>query len=492
MARNTLVYLSVVGLFVAGIAGVLRVGAGLAVAPPAASATATDAVEGPPGPPDSSLGVLGRLGANARHPLALMLLQVVVIVVAAKLVGALCGRIGQPPVIGEMLAGILLGPSLLGWLWPGSQALIFPASSMDSLRLLSQIGVILFMFVVGLELDLTQLRHRSRTAVWVSHASILVPFFLGSLCALAVYRSLAPAGVPFSAFALFLGIAMSITAFPVLARIIEERGLGGTALGATAIACAAVDDVTAWCVLAAVVAIVKADALTGALVTVLLAGAFIAFMLLAVKPLTTRWFGVPGGGEQRAKSLLAGALSFLFLSALATEVIGIHALFGAFLAGVAMPADAGVRAYLKSRLEALGSIFLLPLFFAFTGLRTEVGLLADPRSWLICLALIVVAITGKLAGSMLAARATGLSWNDSFALGALMNTRGLVELIVLNLGYDLGILSPSIFTMLVLMALATTFMTGPLLALHQRWKLRASRVRSEAPSPGARLGRGLG
>jgi len=345
------------------------------------------------------------------------------------------------------------------------------------------------MFVVGLDLDLTELRHRSRTAVWVSHASILVPFFLGSLCALAVYRSLAPAGVPFSAFALFLGIAMSITAFPVLARIIEERGLGGTALGATAIACAAVDDVTAWCILAAVVAIVKADALTGALVTVLLAGAFIAFMLLAVKPLTTRWFGHTGGGEQRAKALLAGALSFLFLSALATEVIGIHALFGAFLAGVAMPADTGVRAYLKSRLEALGSIFLLPLFFAFTGLRTEVGLLADLRSWLICLALIAVAITGKLAGSMLAARATGLSWNDSFALGALMNTRGLVELIVLNLGYDLGILSPSIFTMLVLMALATTFMTGPLLALHQRWKLRASRVGSGAPSLAARIGR---
>jgi Kef-type K+ transport system membrane component KefB len=468
VVRNLAIYVTLVGLFVAGILVLLHLGSHDA----ALRATAVPGVVPGPAAPAEGAGALERLGKNLQEPLALLLLQIVVIVAAARGVGALFARFGQPPVIGEMLAGILLGPSFFGLLAPHTQAALFPASSMGALRMLSQIGVIVFMFVVGIDLDVAHLRQRSHAAVLVSHASIVVPFFLGTGFALFVYRDLAPPGVPFNAFALFLGIAMSITAFPVLARILEERGLAGTSLGATAIACAAVDDVTAWCLLALVVAIVKASALTGALATMALTLAFIAAMLLLVKPLVARLIRPHAADETRAKALLAGVLTFLFLSALATETIGIHALFGAFLAGVAMPAYPSVRDFLKNRLESFSAVVLLPLFFAFTGLRTQVGLLADSTGWLLCLALIAVAIVGKLGGSMLAARVAGMGWGESFALGALMNTRGLVELIVLNLGYDLGILSPRIFAMMVLMALTTTFATGPLLALHERWRRR--------------------
>jgi Kef-type K+ transport system membrane component KefB len=338
---------------------------------------------------------------------------------------------------------------------------------MDALRLLSQIGVILFMFVVGIELDVAHLRQKADAAVLVSHASIVVPFFLGTASALFLYRSLAPAAVPFSAFALFIGVAMSITAFPVLARILEERRLSGTHLGATAIACAAVDDVTAWCMLAVVVAIARSAELTAALMTIGFTLLFIGAMLFAVKPWVARVVGrrtdVGNGGSA---VILAGIFSFIFASALVTELIGIHALFGAFLAGVCMPPDSRLRKFLRERLETFSSVFLLPLFFAFTGLRTQIGLLADWGSWLVCLGIIAVAIAGKLGGSMIAARFTGMGWGDSFALGALMNTRGLIELIVLNLGYDLGVLSPRIFVMLVVTALVTTLMTGPLLHLR--------------------------
>jgi Kef-type K+ transport system membrane component KefB len=348
--------------------------------------------------------------------------------------------------------------------WPAAQHVLFPPASLEALRLLSQLGVILFMFVVGADLDLGSLRQRAHAAVVVSHASIVLPFLLGSLLSLVLYPAMAPAGVSFLAFALFISIAMSITAFPVLARILEERGLTTTVLGATAITCAAVDDVTAWCLLALVVAIAKADAASGALLTVLLTLAFIAFMIGVARPIAHRTIGADVEGKP-AKGLLAGVLCFVFLSALTSEAIGIHALFGAFLAGVAMPRRPVVRDFVIKRLEAFSSVFLLPLFFAFTGLRTEVGLLRDGESWVFFIAVVTVAVIGKLGGSMIAARITGFGWGDAFALGALMNTRGLVELIVLNLGYDLGILSPRIFAIMVLMALLTTFATGPLLQL---------------------------
>jgi Kef-type K+ transport system membrane component KefB len=239
-----------------------------------------------------------------------------------------------------------------------------------------------------------------------------------------------------------------------------------TALGSTALACAATDDVTAWSVLAFVVAFVKARSLGASLLSMGLVLGFVGLMWFWVRPRLPRWMGrgaLPGG--EPGKGLMGGVLVFLFASALATDMMGIHALFGSFLAGVAMPPRGELREFLKVRLEHFSSVFLLPLFFAFTGLRTQVAFLGDSSGWLLCLGLIAVATLGKLGGAMIAARLTGVNWIDAFALGALMNTRGLVELIALNLGYDLGILSPGIFAMLVIMALVTTGLTGPLLNL---------------------------
>ncbi len=468
MPRNFLFYVAVLLVFGTGVYLILDYGATMPGAQAAAAASSAPSHSGVG--PETSKSDRGRIvetfAENVKTPLSVLLLQVIVIVIAARALGTLFRRIGQPSVIGEMVAGILLGPSLLGLLAPGVQEFLFPAASMGALRMLSQIGVILFLFVVGIELDVQHLRRMAHAAVLVSHASIVVPFFLGCLSALFLYRTLAPAGVPFSAFALFIGVAMSITAFPVLARIIEERGLSGTHLGSTAIACAAVDDVTAWCLLAVVVALARANDLTGSLMTIVLTLLFIAAMLFVVRPWLARIAGRRAAARNGSAGLLAGIFAFVLASALFTEMIGIHALFGAFLAGVCMPPDSRLRQFLRERLETFSSVFLLPLFFAFTGLRTQVGLLNDGWSWLVCGGIVVVAIAGKLGGSMLAARWTKMSWGDSFALGTLMNTRGLVELIVLNLGYDLGILSPRIFAMLVLMALITTFMTGPLLHLQ--------------------------
>jgi Kef-type K+ transport system membrane component KefB len=475
MRRNLAFYVLVLVVFGAGIALTLQWGSHLrqdpsvAVAPvKAAPAASTATASAPAKAPD---GILGSLAANLKEPLPLLLLQVIVIAAAARLTGKLFHRFGQPRVIGEMLAGILLGPSLLGWVAPGASAFLFPAASLSGLKMLSQIGVILFMFVVGIELDIRHLRERADSAVLVSHASIVVPFFLGTLLALFLYPTLAPLGLPFSAFALFMGVSMSITAFPVLARILEERRLTHTHLGATAIACAAVDDVTAWCLLAVVVAVAKANGLVGAAVTILLSASFIFLMLKVVRP-RFGWFLARQTHRGLGMGTLAMILIFLFTSALITEVIGIHALFGAFLAGVCIPSEGELRQFLRERLETFSSVLLLPLFFAFTGLRTQVGLLGDSAGWLLCLAVIAVATLGKLGGSMVAARWTGLSWLDSFSLGALMNTRGLVELIALNIGYDLGILSPRIFAMMVLMAVITTMMTGPLVGLVERLRAR--------------------
>src|SRR6185312_8566614 len=315
-------------------------------------------------------------------------------------------------------------------------------------------------------------------ALLVSHASIIVPFFLGVTLALFVYPWLSPPRISFSPFGLFIGVAMSITAFPVLARIIAERELTHTHLGSTAIACAAVDDVTAWCILAMIVALVRADGVSAGLLTIALTLFFIGMMLFVVKRQAERL--AEKSLNATSKTSVAGGLSFVFVSALCTEVIGIHALFGAFLAGVVMPARGSLANFLRERLETLTSVILLPLFFAFTGLRTQIGLLDDWQSWLMCIGIIAVAIAGKLGGSMLAARWTGMSWHESFSIGALMNTRGLIELVVLNIGFELGILSPKIFTMMVIMALTTTFMTGPLLSLAELPNRRRSILNAEA------------
>ena len=407
-------------------------------------------------------------GASGRSPLPTLLLQLITIVLVARALGALFRRIGQPPVIGEIVAGILLGPSLLGAMAPGVFAFLFPPESTGLLKLLAEIGVLLFLFAVGLELDVDRLRSRARTAVVVSHASIIVPYFLGVGLALFLYVEFAPRGVAFLPFALFMGIAMSITAFPVLVRILKERGLFGTHLGSTAVTAAAVDDVTAWSLLAMVVAIAGSQGVWAASVTILMTLAFIGIMLYAVGPLFRRALAGHAEREEPGKTAVAAVLVVLLASALTTEWIGIHALFGAFLAGVVMPRQRRFRAYLTERLEEFSSVFLLPLFFAFTGLRTKIGLLNDARSWIICGVIVLVATAGKLGGSMIAARVSGESWREAFALGALMNSRGLMELIALNVGYELGILSPRIFAMMVIMALVTTFATGPLLSLTYR------------------------
>jgi K+:H+ antiporter len=433
--------------------------------------TSSAQVVASPSPAPSAQSVSGRSYAdrifheNLRNSLSILLVQLVVIIVAARLVGRLFRKIGQPPVLGEIVAGIVLGPSLLGWVSPPTMAFLFPASSMETLKLLSQIGVALFMFVVGMELDVQHLRKKAHTAVMVSNASIIVPFFLGAALSLLLYRSLAPAGTSFTPFALFMGIAMSITAFPVLARILEDRRMSQTYLGSVALTCAAVDDVTAWCMLALVIAVAQSGSVAASFLTIVFALGFIGFMLLVVKPQLARLLTAKTNSAEYSRGVVAGILAFVFASALITEAIGIHALFGAFLAGVVIPSTGGLRGLLKERLGTFSAVALLPLFFAFTGLRMQVNLLNDLQSWLMCAVIVVVAIAGKLGASMLMARWTGMDWRDSFSLGVLMNTRGLVELIVLNIGYDLGILSARAFAMLVLMALITTFMTGPMLSL---------------------------
>jgi Kef-type K+ transport system membrane component KefB len=484
MRRNLLFYVAVLSVFGAGIYFVLAAGARLQSGHAVSENRIESAqVASPSQPPQSEAPPPGQAVApreNLRNPLSILLLQVIVILVAARAVGAIFHKAGQSAVIGEMVAGIILGPSLLGLLSPGAQAFLFPAASLDFLKLLSQIGVIIFMFVVGMDLNVRHLRREAHAAVLVSHASIVVPFFLGVTFSLLVYPSMSPPHISFSAFALFIGVAMSITAFPVLARIVEERGLSGTHLGSTVIACAAVDDVTAWCVLAVIVATVRADGLSGSLLTILLSLLFVGAMLFLLRPQAEHLMSARARNWSGGKRAAAWVLSFLFASALFTEAIGIHALFGAFLAGVVMPSHAGLRNFLRGRLETFSSAFLLPLFFAFTGLRTQLGLLDDWQGWAVCAGVVAVAVAGKLGGSTLAGRWTGMSWRESFSVGALMNTRGLIELIVLNLGYDLGILSPRVFAMMVLMALTTTFMTGPLLALAELRGRRKSPLPADA------------
>jgi Kef-type K+ transport system membrane component KefB len=415
---------------------------------------------------ESATGDIGDvLREHLREPISILLLQIIVILAASRIVSSLFHKIGQPSVIGEMVAGLILGPSLLGMLFPNAMSFLFPESSMSTLRSLSQIGVILFMFIVGTEINVRHLKEKARAAVIISHVSIVVPFFLGVTVSLLIYRSFAPSDISFTSFALFMGVAMSVTAFPVLARIIEERGMSNSYLGSTAIACAAVDDVTAWCILATVIAVVKMNGIGPSALTIFLALAFTAFMLCVLKPWLNRM--ISGGVEigKNGNSILVCALVLAFISAYFTEVIGIHALFGAFLAGAVMPATSTVRSFLKEKLAAFSSTALLPLFFAFTGLRTQISLLNDWQGWLVCAGIIAVAIAGKLGGGMLAARWAGMSWSDALSIGVLMNTRGLMELVVLNIGYDLGILSGRIFAIMVLMALVTTCMTGPLLSI---------------------------
>jgi Kef-type K+ transport system membrane component KefB len=400
---------------------------------------------------------------NLKHPLALLLAQIVTIIVVARFFGFIFKSIGQPTVIGEIIAGIILGPTVVGYYFPGFSENLFPAKSLGNLQLLSQVGLILFMFIVGMELDLKILKNKADDAVVVSHASIIIPFSLGMGLAYFIYETFAPGGIQFSSFSLFIGIAMSITAFPVLARIVQERGIHRTRLGAIVITCAAVDDISAWFILAIVIAIVKAGSFLSALYIIALALVYLVIMIKVVRPFLQRIGELHASRENLTKPIIAIFFMVLIASAYATEVIGIHALFGAFVAGVIMPDNVKFRSIFIEKVEDVSLVLLLPLFFVYTGLRTEIGLLNELFLWKITGLIILVAIVGKFLGSALAARFVGQSWKDSLTIGALMNTRGLMELVVLNIGFDLGVLTPEVFTMMVIMALVTTFMTGPAL-----------------------------
>lgn len=402
---------------------------------------------------------------NLFHPLAILILQIITIIFISRLFGFLFHKISQPTVIGEIIAGIVLGPSVLGFLFPEFSAYLFPLDSLANLQFLSQVGLILFMFFIGLELDWKVVKNQAHDAVVISHASIVFPYFLGMGLAYFLYVNFAPDNISFLSFALFMGIAMSITAFPVLARVIQERDLAKTRLGTMAITCAAADDITAWCLLAAVIAIVKAGTFVSALYSIGLAIGFVLFMALVVQPFLNRLGKVYSERETINKTIVAVSFLVLLGSAYMAEVIGIHALFGSFLAGVIMPANFNFRRVMMEKVEDVSVVLLLPLFFVFTGLRTEIGLLNDSNLWVVCIVIILTAVLGKFGGTAIAAKMVGQSWKDSLSLGALMNTRGLMELIVLNIGYDLGVLTPEVFAMLVLMALITTFMTGPALDL---------------------------
>ncbi len=415
---------------------------------------------------------------NLEHPLAILLAQIVTIILVARFFGWICKKIGQPTVIGEIIAGIILGPSFIGMHFPEFSAALFPAASLGNLQFLSQIGLILFMFVVGMELDLKVLKNKAHDAVVISHASIIIPFALGMGLAYFIYKSFAPEGVEFISFALFLGIAMSITAFPVLARIVQERGLHKTKLGTVVITCAAADDITAWCILAAVIAIVKAGSFVSALYIIALAAVYVLLMIKVVRPFLTRIGNLHQTKQSLSKPIVAIFFLTLIISAYATEIIGIHALFGAFMAGAIMPENIKFRNIFIEKVEDVALVLLLPLFFVFTGLRTEIGLLNDPYLWKVTGLIILVAVVGKFIGSAIAAKFVGQNWKDSLTIGALMNTRGLMELVVLNIGYDLGVLTPEIFAMMVIMALVTTFMTGPALDLIN-WAFKSKQ--SEIP-----------
>lgn len=402
---------------------------------------------------------------NVTHPLAILLLQIITIILVAKFFGFICKKIGQPSVIGEIIAGIFLGPSFIGMYFPEFSAFLFPKQSLPNLQFLSQIGLILFMFVIGMELDLKVLKNKAQEAIVISHASIIFPFALGIGLAFYIYNDFAPENIKFLPFSLFIGISMSITAFPVLARIVQERGLSKTKLGTIAITCAAADDITAWCLLAAVIAIVKAGSIISAIYTIMMAIAYVFFMLKFVQPFLKRLGDIYSNKEGLTKPVVAIFFIVLLVSAYISEVIGIHALFGAFMAGVIMPSNLNFRSIFIEKIEDISLVLLLPLFFVFTGLRTQIGLLNDVYLWQLCGIIITVAVVGKFAGSALAAKFVGQNWRDSLIVGALMNTRGLMELVVLNIGYDLGVLTPEVFAMMVIMALITTFMTGPALDL---------------------------
>jgi Kef-type K+ transport system membrane component KefB len=440
-----------------------------------------------PGAPDSlgeGLAVFREaLLGHIASPGATLLLQVIVILLACRLFGWLFAKMGQPTVIGEILAGIVLGPSILGHLAPGIASFLFPPESMVNITVLSQFGLILFMFSIGMELDIAEVRKTFKKTLLISHTSTIVPFSFGMLAAYFIYDIYADRDTPFLSFALFTGIAMSITAFPVLARIIQEKGLTKSHLGTITIASAANGDITAWCLLAVVVAIAQAGSMLSAVYNMLFSGVYILFMLFAARPFLQALGHLYHNKEVIDRGLVAFMFFILVGSAYLTEILGLHALFGAFIAGIVMPGNLKFRKIMTEKVEDVSLSLFLPLFFVSTGLRTEIGLLNTPGLWQLCGAIILTAIAGKFGGAYLSARFVGESIRDSLYIGALMNTRGLMELVVLTIGYEMHILTPPVFVMLVIMTLVTTFMTTPLISFIKYCYRKRDRILEEKMRP---------
>lgn len=439
-------YVVMIALFAAGVYAVLHAGQSLTQE---TSSTLSRSVQIP----------LRQETKTSEYPaFILFAARFLLILLTAKIFGKIFKMFHQPKVMGEIIAGIALGPSLLGWVAPDLFQTLF-SGSLSVLKILSNTGILVFMFLVGTELDLKTIKNKAQAAVLVSHTGILVPYFLGMLLSLYLYGKYSPSGVSFTSFSLFMGIAMSITAFPVLARILEEKKMTATPLGMTALTCAAADDVTAWSILAGVVGIATSASGWIIVKTLSLTAVFVFVMLFVVRRVLRQYLSRASLAVQMIVMTIVAVVS-----SFCTRQIGIHALFGAFMAGAICPSIPTLQKKFEKYLGWAG-VVLLPLYFALTGLRTQVGLLASPEAWGICFLIIAVAILGKLGGTSLAARYANMSWKDAFSLGALMNTRGLMELVVLNIGYELGILSDAVFAMMVIMALVTTMMAGPLLTL---------------------------
>ncbi|MDR0543264.1 MAG: cation:proton antiporter [Dysgonamonadaceae bacterium] len=413
------------------------------------------------------------LSEHIHTPVATLLLQVIAILFIARIFGSLFVKIGQPSVVGEILAGIVLGPSILGNFLPGVSDFLFAPETLGNITILSQIGLIFFMFVIGMELDIEEVRKTFKKTILISHTGIFFPFLCGVALAYFTYPYYASQTTAFLSYALFTGISMSITAFPVLARIIQEKRLTKSHLGTLSLASAASGDVLAWCLLAVIIAITQTGTLSGAIYAILFTALYIVFMFFVLRPFLNIIGNLYHNKEVLNKAIVASMFLILISSAYLTELLGIHALFGAFVAGVAMPSHIQFRKILTEKVEDVALTIFLPLFFVSTGLKTQIGLIDSPQEWLFCGLFIIVAIFGKVIGTAVPARMSGESWKNSWLMGALMNTRGLMELIVLTIGYEMEILSPPVFAMLVLMTLITTFMTGPLLSfIERRYRIR--------------------
>ncbi len=389
-----------------------------------------------------------------------ILIQLIIILLAVQVLGSLCKFIDQPRVVGEILVGLALGPTLLGTILPRVEALLFPTSTLPTLQTLGDIGLVLYMFSLGTHIDTHTMLKQSRKAIIVSLGGVLVPLTMGGVCAFFLFPEFGGVKANVVSFVLLVGTAMAITAFPVLARLLEERRMLTSRIGVLALFSAAIDDIIGWCLLAVVIAIVHATGATSIALMLAFLALFIGIMLYVVRPLL--FFA-----DQHLKSKptrLALTMVLLLLSAYTTNAMGIHPVFGAFMMGTILPRRTTFIEQVQS-IEQVNNLLFLPLYFVYNGLRTRIELINSPTLWLLCILVLLVACLGKISGGSLSFKIFGESWKESLTLGTLMNTRGLVELIVLNIGLDLGVISPTFFAMLVIMAIVTTMMTSPLLRL---------------------------